>query len=198
MNSQLLLAICTLCFAGCHGFFGSSSSRHSQASRLLQVTIRHLNGTLDEEMSTYTCSCAYPHTCSSDWTRSGHVISRNLLSTTHNITMNMMFCQAVQPQRECTYGEQALVVSGSLTIPYDVVSINCRCRDSTPLLLKERSIGPDYLYYHYYVCDSHMMTCQRSQSNCATLTSESTTYNCKCPNNRHCRITDPFTHGRCM
>ncbi|BFZ19948.1 hypothetical protein BsWGS_22987 [Bradybaena similaris] len=200
MYTQLLLAITTLSFTGSHGFFNPMGRRGSQppVCRLpskpcrLQVVIRSVNGSQESEMSTHTCSCASPNSCSSDWSRSSHVISRNLLSTSNNITMNMMFCQAVQPQQWCANGEEALVLSGSLTIPYDVESYNCRCSDSYPLLLKERTMGSDYRYYHKYVCDCHMPTCVTAEWFCATNIPDGIRYDCKCPSNQHCRFSDPY------
>uniref|UniRef100_A0A0B6ZWQ8 EGF-like domain-containing protein n=1 Tax=Arion vulgaris TaxID=1028688 RepID=A0A0B6ZWQ8_9EUPU len=201
MYSRILLAFITLCVTGCSCFFSAGANRGSQPAicrlpskpcRLL-VTMRYLNGTMDSEMSTQTCSCLYPNRCSNDWSNSNYVISRHLISITHNITMNMMFCQSVQPQRICSMGEEALVVSGVLSIPNDIVSFNCRCSDHTPLMLSQRTAGQDYLTYHTYVCSNHMPTCPRRNSHCAALDENSANYTCKCPSGSRCRVPDGFT-----
>lgn len=169
----------------------------------LRVTAYTFDGELVGSASTPTCSCsARLGACSDDWS-SSKVISRNLLSGTHNMTFQMMFCRNVH-LRPCRSGETALTVSSSLLLPTNVVSQSCQCSQSRPLMLKRSWRGADFLNYHSYVCNNDMPICVGDDAECASIENGDTTYSCTCRAGLTCRSNEaedphaPFHNGNCV
>ncbi|XP_005110430.1 uncharacterized protein LOC101852515 [Aplysia californica] len=195
MYSQVIVLVCLL-VATCHGFFvppGYGGNRRPAICPLpskpcrLQITMRHLNGTAAGEMETAPCTCNGRVECPSDWNDRNHVISRNLISTTSIMTLNMMFCRPIQPPNYCSLGQEALVVSGAMTIPNNVEDFNCRCYGDSPLYLHNRRYAENHLIYHTYVCDYHKPTCPNYVTRCMVMREDSVDYTCKCAQGLHCR-----------
>ena len=81
-----------------------------------------------------------------------------------NMTLSMMFCSAVQPQRLCTSGEVALQLTGMSHVPTEVDFIECSCADPRPMVLDRKWYGPDHRQYHAFVCDKHKVRLSLSLS----------------------------------
>lgn len=192
MYSQIVILCCAL-IAGCYGFYINPFGRQQHICPLpskpcrLQATIAHFNNTHAGQIETQTCSCNQNRVCSSDWSNRDHVISRNLISENYKMALNMMFCSPVQPQEYCELGQDALVLIGSTTIPTNIQSYNCRCRDDRPLQLKLTAYNEDHLRINTYVCSDHMATCAHSLYHCMEMRQESVSYGCKCRKGMHCR-----------
>ena len=77
------------------------------------------------------------------------------LSGNINMTLSIMFCNAVQPQRLCTSDDVALQLTGLSHIPTEVDFIACTCADPRPMVLDRKSYGADHQQYHAFVCANH-------------------------------------------
>ncbi|KAK3771403.1 hypothetical protein RRG08_050454 [Elysia crispata] len=108
--------------------------------------------------SAHLCSCSHPSRCPTDLTQTDYVVSRRLVSSTYTTTLNMMFCNPVQPDRVCEGGETSVVLSGYLAIPDQLEVFNCSCEDGVPLQLNRRWRTANFKYMHEYVCDNQKVS----------------------------------------
>nr|KAG5712558.1 hypothetical protein BaRGS_011532 [Batillaria attramentaria] len=152
----------------------------------------------------HPCSCPDSKPCLTDWTRQDHVITRQLRTASRILmTLSMLFCDTIQPQRQCRADEVAMQVSGLTLVPTEVNFVNCACSDGLPLVLHEQYHGSDHKLYMSYVCASFKDQCSRGwgyRRNCMEFDNESgrITYPCKCSSNRSCRPTSYNAPYRCL
>ncbi|KAK7095434.1 uncharacterized protein [Littorina saxatilis] len=152
-----------------------------------------------EVISSQPCSCPDSKSCSNDWrTNQDRVVVRELVTAGNiNMTLSMMFCDAVQSQTHCSSGQVALQLVGNSILPTEVDYINCACTDTRPLVIHEKSVGADHRHYHSYVCANHKRRCNigwRRRDTCLTTdtATHTTGYPCKCPTGTACRSSPPY------
>ncbi|CAL1536376.1 unnamed protein product [Lymnaea stagnalis] len=204
MSPQFVLVLLLLAIT-CHAhvlFSRSLGCTISTRPCRLRVTAHNFSGSSVGTFSTSTCSCSLDQDeCSEDWS-DPRVISRNLLSGTYNMTIQMMFCVR-NNLRQCANAEIALVVSSSLLLPTNLVSQPCQCSVALPLMLKRSWRGHDFLNYHSYVCNNDMPVCSGVNAQCADIEDGDATYSCVCPPGLTCRSNEaeephaPFHTGVC-
>ncbi|GFR68905.1 hypothetical protein ElyMa_005617900 [Elysia marginata] len=169
-------------------YYQRSRCADSRKPCRLSMTLANDRGEPIQTHSAELCSCNFPATCPTDWNQTDHLISRNLISSTYRTTLNLMFCDSVQPQRDCVGGEPAVVLSGYLEIPNELESYNCACQGGVPLQLNRRWRTPSFKYMHEYVCDNQKPTCSISVQPCVQVQGMESRYNCKCPGRTQCHM----------
>ncbi|RUS83137.1 hypothetical protein EGW08_009084, partial [Elysia chlorotica] len=156
-----------------------------------------MNMTFDSEQEglthwhSYLCSCGDSDSCSTDWTQSDRVVSRQLDSTTYSsVVLDLMYCEPVRPRRMCVHGETALVLSSSLENPMDLDAYNCRCKDGVPFQL-QRSWIRNFYYVNEFSCEDQMPTCPMLQIPCVSVIFRDSSFICNCPAGTECDHPDP-------
>lgn len=202
--SSVLLAVLVAMVSVCHAssFFGFGypngaprmKPRCPSTVKPCRIKVEMTSSLLGNQMiENDPCSCPNSKTCSNDWSDHDHVITRQLRTESSiSMVLSMMFCDAIQPQRQCTAGEVALQVKGYSVVPTEVEFIQCTCPDARPLVLHERYHGADHRQYDSYVCSSYKPRCTVGWGNrqdCMTSDPDthSQSYPCQCPSSHSCR-----------
>lgn len=202
-TTQLMavMSVLSLCHVGAIFSFHRLSNVHAQPRctaaskpcRIRAVMEGDAEAGGQSVITSHPCSCPESKPCSEDFeTNADKVIERELITDGNiNMTLSMMFCDAVQPQRVCNPAEIALKLTGWSHVLTEVDFITCTCSDARPLVLHQKWYGQDYRLFQTFVCSSDKRRCntrRRSKDACMEVDPEThaVNYPCKCPAGNAC------------